>query len=66
MIKQWIESRQIKRMVMSKNDSIYLRIRQNKNRIERLTKADPHFFKQDIEQLKEENANLQSEIEFFI
>lgn len=66
MIKQWIESKQIKRMVMSKNDSIYLRIRRNKKRIERLTKVDPHFFKQDIEQLKEENANLQSEIEFFI
>lgn len=26
MIKQWIESRQIKRIVISKNDSIYLRI----------------------------------------
>lgn len=66
MIKKWIESRQIRRLALAKNDNIYLRIRRNKNRIKRLNKVDQRLFKSEIEELEEESKLLQSELEVFL
>lgn len=66
MIKNWIESRRIKRLVLATNDKLYLRIRRNKKRIERLIKTDPRFFKSEIEELEEENKQLQEQLESFL
>lgn len=63
MIKQWIVYRQMKRAILAKNDQIYLRIRRNDKRIERLTKVDKDVFKSEIAELKEENKLLQSKLD---
>lgn len=63
MIKKWIENRKMKRAILAKNDQIYLKIRKNEKRIERLTKVDQFVFKNEIAELKEENKLLQSKLD---